>query len=48
VEPRTHFETPESPCTSCGAPLTSKAHVHHCLRDQVDAVQYAELFWEEA
>jgi hypothetical protein len=48
MEPRTRFETPESLCTSCGAALTSQAHVHYCLRDRVDTAQYAELFWEEA
>ena len=35
-------------CKSCGAPLTSKTHVHDCLGDQLDATRYAELFWEEA
>jgi hypothetical protein len=35
-------------CKSCGAPLTSKTHVHNCLGDRVDATRYAELFWEEA
>jgi hypothetical protein len=35
-------------CKSCGAPLTSKTHVHDCLADRVDPTRYAELFWEEA
>jgi hypothetical protein len=48
MEPRTHSETPETRCTSCGAALTSQTHVRDCLDDRVDAVGYAGLFWEEA
>jgi len=48
MEPRNHSKTAETRCKSCGAALTSQTHVHCCLRDHVDAVCYAELFWEEA
>jgi hypothetical protein len=48
MEPRTHSETLETCCKSCGAALTSQTHLHRCLRDRVDALRYAELFWEEA
>jgi hypothetical protein len=48
MEPRTHPETPETRCASCGAALTSQTHVRDFLLDRVDAVHYAALFWEEA
>jgi len=48
MEPQPQSEALETPCASCGAPLASKTHVHYCLRDQVDSIRYAELFWEEA
>jgi hypothetical protein len=46
--PRPHPDTPETLCTSCGAALTSQTHVRNCLLNQVDAVAYVGLFWEEA
>jgi len=48
MEPQPQSEALETTCTSCGAPFTSQAHVHYCLRDRVDTIRYAELFWEEA
>jgi hypothetical protein len=48
MEERPRPKTAETRCASCGAPLTSQTHIHCCLRDRIDAVRYAELFWEEA
>jgi hypothetical protein len=49
MEPRPPSEAvDDARCRLCGAPLTSKIHVHDCLGDRVDATRYAELFWEEA
>ena len=38
----------EFSCALCGEPFSSRAHVHECLRDQLDPVRYVELFWDEA
>ena len=48
LDPRTRSETPETRCESCGAALTSQTHISYCLHDQVNAIDYPGLFWEEA
>ena len=47
-EPQVRSEVTDPRCAWCGAPVSSKAHVHRCLHDRLDAVCYTELFWEEA
>ncbi len=48
MESPVHAAVTDPPCRTCGAAAASKTHVHNCVRERLDALRYAELFWEEA